>query len=425
MNRSIKQIVVLYGLILAFLATRRPLWLDELMQLTSTYQRSCAQTLHFAALNPGGVPLGYLGQYAFVNALGHPVYTAHLFSIFCAMIGLASLLWLTQLLGIGDRWLWVALAFSALPLSLRYAVEARPYGAALAACILATALLVRLEQQPNFWRAFLYGAAVAIGIYLQPYSAFVAVAHFLWLWRRPAAKYVFFAGVCAALSFVPWYLYARTLWIRSVTGRGFTTLTWRILPIIFRELSGGGYWLTGALLVLAWLGYRRTTMPKSTRHLLLLWAVVPLPLVILANSFFHYFFAIRQLFFVIPALCLLAVEGWLSIHGRWRLTLAIVLMVVAGIYDVRWFTQWKEDWSLSAAAARQMVRPGTCVAAIPNWTADFYKLYQPLLPLCQEGAAQGNASVLLVAPFAAPGERQAVGNAQPLDEMGGIAVFHR
>ena len=192
--------------------------------------------------------------------------------------------------------------------------------------------------------------------------------------------------------------------------------------MILRELSGGGYLLTGALLALSLGGFRRIQMSKSAKRLLLLWIVVPVPLAILGNLLFHYFFATRQLFFIIPPLCLLATEGIRALQNGWRPVVAVTLAAVACVYDVRWFSHSKEDWSLPAAQARRVVVPGTCVLAVPKAAADFYRLYEPSLPFCSEHGGS-KVSVVLVAPYATKEQRESVQNAGPPTEMGGTTFF--
>jgi mannosyltransferase len=329
------------------------------------------------------------------------------------------------LLAASSAWLSVALLFALLPVSLRYAVEARQYGPALALSICASALLVWLDQHPAWPKAALYSVVLALGIYAQPYVAFVAVAHLLWAWRRISFKYVLLGAALAAILFLPWYLYARGLWVHAVTEAGYqSSLNWKTPLMILRELSGGGYLLTLALLALAACGYLRTGMGNSAKRLLILWITVPLPLVLAANALFHYFFAIRQLLFIVPPLCILAAEGVWALQKGWRPLVTVALLVVACVHDIRWFSHAREDWSLPAAAARKWAVPGTCVLVVPEHAADLYRLYQPSLPFCFEGGAT-KASVVLVSPYATAEERASMPNPAsfaPAVELGGSEV---
>jgi uncharacterized membrane protein len=310
------------------------MWLDERLQLSDTYQRTLSDTMARVAHNPGGVPLAYLAENVMVNAMGHPLYSAHLFSILCAVGGMASLIWLVKLLGAPSAWQTAAVTYALLPLVLRYAVEARQYGPALAFSICATSLLVWLDRQPTWQRAALYAFALALGLYSQPYVGFTAVAHLLWALRRKSFKYVFGGCISAALLFLPWYVYVRALWAQAVAEGGYqSSVNWKTPLMLLRELSGGGYLLTLALIALAVRGYHRAN------RLLLFCVIIPIPLVLASNAWFHYFFAIRQLLFILPPLCILAAQGLATLPKPSRQAIAALLALIALVYDVRWFTQ--------------------------------------------------------------------------------------
>lgn len=415
----------LYALLLCLLAPLRPLWLDELLQLSDAYGRSLTVTSNRVAHNPGGVPLAYLAENVLVNATGQPIYMAHAFSILCAVGGLASLIWLVRLLGAAAGWRQAALLYALLPISLRYAVEARQYGPALALSIVATALLAWLDARPSWVKASAYALVLALGMYTQPYVGFVAAVHLLWAWRRECFRFVLAGAAAGAALFLPWYLYARGFWVQAVADAGYhSSLNWKTPLMMTRELSGGGYLLTGVLLVLAWRGYLRTGIPSSSKRLLLLWFVVPIPLVLLADLRFHYFFAIRQMLFVIPPLCVLAGEGLQALQKGWRPLVALALTAAACIYDVRWFGHSNENWKLPATEARRLVTAGTCVQVTPHAAADLYRLYEPSLPFCPEEGG-GKVSVMLVSPYATEADRDAAlnsGSFGPPVPLGGSEV---
>ncbi len=424
---SVGWVLAAYGLALCVLAPLRPLWLDELLQLSDTWRHTLAETVARVAHNPGGVPLAYLAENLLVNATGQPLYMARAFSVVCAAGGLASLIWLVRLLGVTGvtgGWRQAALIYALLPISLRYAVEARQYGPALALSIGATASLAWLDARPVRGKASIYALVLALGLYTQPYVGFVAAAHLLWAWRRGCFRFALAGVAAAAVLFLPWYLYARGFWAQAVTEAGYqSSLNWKTPLLIMRELSGGGYLLTVVLLVLAMRGYLRTGMPASSKRLLLVWIVVPIPLVLMADFVFHYFFAIRQLLFIVPPLCVLAGEGLQALQPAWRPLVAVALTVVALVYDARWFGHAKENWRLPAVQARRLLTPGTCVQAVPASAAELYRLYEPSLPFCSEGA--GKASVLLVSPYASEEDREAARNLRsfgPPVEMGGSEV---
>jgi hypothetical protein len=65
---------------------------------------------------------------------------------------------------------------------------------------------------------------------------------------------------------------------------------------------------------------------------------VPVPLALIVNAWFHYFFAIRQLLFIVPPLCLLAAQGLWSLPKPGRTALTVTLALAALVYDFHWFT---------------------------------------------------------------------------------------
>ena len=318
------------------LAPLRPLWLDEVLQLSDTYHNRLDETTDRVAHNPGGVPLPYLVQNIFVNSVGHPFYSARALAVLWAIAAMAAFVWLVRLLHTG--WLPAALSFALMPISLRYALEVRQYGPALAFVVLATALLLWLDRQPSAGRAALYALALSGGLYSHPYVAFAIMAHAIWVFRRPSARYVFPACACAVLSFVPWYLHAHTYWIQAVIKGGYqSNFTWRTMLMIPHELSGGGYVLTCAVIALAIYGYRRTEIEPSAKNLLALCILTPLPLVMAANIVFRYFFAIRQLIFILPPLCILFAEGLRALPKVPRAALGTLLLLIAVGVDIHWF----------------------------------------------------------------------------------------
>lgn len=312
------------------LAPLRPLWLDEVLQLSDTYHNRLDETTDRVAHNPGGVPLPYLVQNIFVNAVGHPFYSARALAVLWAVMAMASFIWLARQLHTG--WLPAALSYALMPIALRYALEVRQYGPALAFVILATALLIWLDRQPTPGRAALYGFALACGLYSHPYTVFALLAHAVWALRRSAARYIFSSCAFAILAFIPWYLHSRAYWVQAVVKGGYqSNFTWRTMLMIPHELSGGGHVLTCAVIGLAVYGYRKTGIEKN---LLALCILVPLPLVAAANLLFRYFFAIRQLIFIVPALCILFAEGLRALPKTPRAIVASLLLCFALATDI-------------------------------------------------------------------------------------------
>ena len=338
------------------------------------------------AHNPGGVPLAYLAKNLLVNGTGQPLYMAHAFSIVCAIGGLASLIWLARLLGTAGGWRQAAILYAVVPISLRYAVEARQYGPALALSIGATGLLAWLDERPGWGKRR----------YTHWFSGWDCIRNRISrLWRRRiwfgrggagVSALAWWASQWLAVLFLPWYLYARGFWAQAVTEAGYqSSINWKTPLMMMRELSGGGYLLTAVLVILAVRGYLRTGMPHSSKRLLLLWMVVPIPLVLAADSLFHYFFAIRQIAAHRAAAVSAGGRGAASIadgletHSSCRAHSGGVGLRCALVRPR------EGKLGLPAAEARRLLAPGRCVEAVPRSAADLYRFYEPLLPFCSDG----------------------------------------
>ena len=180
--------------------------------------------------------------------------------------------------------------------------------------------IARLARPVASWaKAFLYAVVVALGMYTQPYVAFVAAAHLLWALRQKCFRFAFAGAALGALLFFPGIWYARGFWAQAVQEAGYrSSLTWTTPLMVARELSGAGYLLTVALFVLAVRGYFQTQMPNSAKRLLLLWIVVPVPLVMFNDSLFHYFFPrFGRCYFICAAAQCAGGRGARSVDKAW------------------------------------------------------------------------------------------------------------
>src|SRR5258706_6838373 len=158
-QRPIWPWLATYGAVLLWLARRLPFWLDEVRQLIGTTQRSLAEVIHFVPENPGGVPLGYLVQFAFVHVIGPSRLGARLPSAIFSVLGCWVLAGLAREAGVSR--FATLLVFAILPIQLRYAVEARPYSQALFFSMLSTWLLLRLRRSQEWRTVAWYGASIA------------------------------------------------------------------------------------------------------------------------------------------------------------------------------------------------------------------------------------------------------------------------
>src|SRR6202040_2672130 len=114
--------------------------------------------------------------------------------------------------------LLAAILYAISPLTLRYALEARPYAQAACWSVFSTVLFLSLIRQPTLGKAAGYAALVAAGLFTQPYSLFVPVAHLVWLLFTRSVKeksrVALLAGTAvalAAVAFLPWYFKAHAI----------------------------------------------------------------------------------------------------------------------------------------------------------------------------------------------------------------------
>ena len=147
--RPVVIVTALFGVVVLVLLGLLPFWLDEVLQLIGTQPAATIRdVVRYVPQNPGGVPLGYLVQHAFLALAGVSRFTAR---VPPAAFGIASV-WLVGLLArrLGIREPWMAAAvFAVLPISLRYATEARPYSQAIFLSVAGLFTGFRLAESPE------------------------------------------------------------------------------------------------------------------------------------------------------------------------------------------------------------------------------------------------------------------------------------
>jgi hypothetical protein len=202
-----------------------------------------------------------------------------------------------------------------------------------------TEIFLSLPERPG--RKWLYVALTALAALTQPYALFVTAAH-AFFGRVPIA-----AIAVSALALGPWYAHFRADW-SGVGTQQLAAFDPKSLLVLAHEISGSGYVGTGILLA--------GIVPAVHRPQWVWLACVAIPLVgvFAANAALHYFFATRQLIFILPALALLFTKG----ANR----LLIAAFLAASLYeDVQWFRKPRENWQAAADAIQREVSQGACV----------------------------------------------------------------
>ena len=384
----------------------RPLWLDEILQLRETRTPSAEQMIANLPRNAGAAPLGYLVQHSMLRVTGYSVRRARLPA---AIFGIATVFTVAVLaseLGVQNAWVAAAL-FAFFPMTLRYATESRVYPQALFLSVLATLAYLRLSKQPTAPRTLVYWLALTAAAWTQPYSACVGIAHILWSARfreRRATVYGSIAVAGAIAAFLPWYLWSKGRWAETVAGGALHfSASWKTPLLLFRELTGGGYWCGALVLVLCVIAVARRLPNERARALLVLLILVPLVCIFTADGALDYFVASRQFMWVLPALALLAAVP-VQRGSRTAAALTALTAVVCVVEDVRYFRKPQEDWAVAADAIAKQEKQGACFSAAPANLTYLYEFFRPELARAH---CEAPSIVLAITPYTTNSQRDA------------------
>lgn len=405
-----------YGVVVAVLLGRLSFWLDEIIQLVGTRSGDFSSLPYLIQSSPGTVPLGWISQILAVRWLGYSPEVARLPSALSSIGSCLCLLVVARYMKARIAWLPTVL-FALLPLQFRYALEGRPYAMTVWLSLLSTWLFLRLVRRGRAVDGLLYILTLTAGLYAQPFSIFVAAAHWIWLATSKVAgrarlmALVGVSTVTSLLAFMPWYFYVRSTWRQTITTNHFAFhLSWKIPLMIVREISGASYWGSGLLILLAAIALRRKRPTGQWSRLLLLLVIVPICGALAADAVFGYFLAIRQMILVLPALALLAAEGLIALHDRSKMLGRLVGALLIGIlvrYDYQWLRQPREDWEAAAQALVEQSRaPGSCLMVVPLESLGFYTFFRSSLgqSICQGSGRQSASTIILaISPYRTSG----------------------
>jgi uncharacterized membrane protein len=407
---------VSYALVLAALATRTSLWVDEVLQLLGTRDEpTVTGLLKWVMINPGGVPLGYLTQKLAIHGLGYSSLTARLPSIIFAVLTCFGVAVMCRQLGLRCHKM-AAVILAASPLVFRYGFEARPYSQALFTTICTSVIFLWLQERPVWKRMGVYVATVAIGLYTQPFSVFIPVAHAAsMVLDRDTRKrectqsplHTLIAVAIGCLLFLPWMLAAHHQWRTSIaTSKYAFSLNVSLLSSILREV-GGSYLITSLLIAACLTALRLRSMPRRASFLLIMMIVIPLFGTLVADAIFGYFFAARQLLFLLPPLTILASEGISELLKRrtsWGAAVLISILVASLHQDIRMVLKPREDWHAAALNIGRSIGADGCFLAAPTEWAALYEFFDHDLTVrrCSDSALRSaDPIVLAITPYTA------------------------
>lgn len=401
--RTSAMVAALFVVVLLGLSPVLPFWLDEVLQLAGTTpDNSVAQVIAYVPQNPGGVPLGYLVQHAFLEVGGINRWGARLPSVLFAGGAIFMVALLARQLG-AEMPEFSGLVLGILPIVLRYATEGRPYSQGLFLSVSTLVCGIWLADRPSWGRGAVYFLTVAAGLYTQPFTVFTAVAQVGWLWWRgswSAAKWAFVALLLAALAFVPWLLYARGGWQQTIATSQFQfSASPRIPLMLLKELTGAGYFGGGILVICAIVALRRPGLAFESKLLLSAAVVVPVVGGLIADAFFGYFLAIRQFIWVLPPLAILAAEGMVRVPGPWRAVPRLALLIAALVAAVGHFSNPRENWEAAAEELARLTPAGACLEVITPDQALYYEFFRPELK--KRRCENSRIRVVAVSPYGA------------------------
>jgi 4-amino-4-deoxy-L-arabinose transferase-like glycosyltransferase len=385
----------LYAVTLILLIPGKPLWVDEIIDLGGVRNVSdVSGLLAFVPRNAGGVPLGYLVDFWMIRLFGYSVFVVRLPPVLFTVAACAAVYVLARQTKLRMPLLAVIL-YAVSPLNVRYALEARPYAQAACWSVFSTVVFLSLIRQPTFAKAAGYGALVAAGLFTQPYSVFVPVAHLIWLlFTRSVqnkSRVIVLAGTAvavASLAFLPWYFKAHAAWQGAVSSGARFVVTGKDLLVIPHELMGTGFIgaaLTGIAIVVA-LGWSSLYKDET-----LFWAhylAIPLLLVPAADAYFGYFLAARQMIFVLVPISVLLVA---CAELRWAWVVPLALGIAMLYEDVHWVRRPGEGWQAAAAQLKE----ASCTMFVPSGARSLYAFFEPKLRECDENTLTTAGSVAL------------------------------
>ncbi len=397
-TRALAAFLTVYTVVLLGLLTRLSLWLDEIIDLRQIRDSNPARLIAQVPLNAGGVPLSYLVRAASIHLLGYSVFSARLPSLVFSVLAALGIYVLARQVRLRYPLLPVVI-FCLFPIQIRYALESRPYSQALAIAAWTTVAFLYMQNRPTFSRASLYTLLVLAGLYMQPYTIFVPLAHLLWSLRnKRVAIFTLISIALASLAFLPWQLWVVHLWRSSAASQQHYVVEPRSSLMIAKELVGAGYLGTLVTVLFALLALR----PNGIRYrqLWVLFAACSLFLPVLADVLFNYFLATRQLITVLIPLALLSAAGleqlWLR-NARFAATVctAFALILLAG--TIQFFRRPRENWQTASAQLKLVANRGGCLVFAPASSETLYTFFVPDLSghSCPADSLAGHAPVAL------------------------------
>jgi hypothetical protein len=386
----------LYALTLILLIPLKPLWVDEIVDLGGIRNVSDVHgVLEFVPNNAGGVPLGYLVDFAMIRLFGYSVFIVRLPSVLFTVLTCAGVYVLARQTSMRGP-LLAAILYAVSPLALRYGLEARPYAQAACWSVFSTVVFLSLIRRPAWGKTGAYAVLAAAGLYSQPYSIFVPVAHLMWLVltrsvkeKRRALGRTGAAVALASLAFLPWFLKTHAAWQGAIRSGVRFAVAGKDLLVIPHELMGTGY--AGAVLAVMAIvvALKWSSWTKEEKLFWTVYTAIPILLVPAADAYFGYFMAARQAIFALVPISLL-IGACVDVR-RWGWVVSAALLIAMVYEDVRWIRRPGEGWQAAAA----QLKAADCTISIPSGARTMYTFFEPQLRICDENTLTAAGTIAL------------------------------
>jgi uncharacterized membrane protein len=369
----------------------KQLWLDEIIQVLHSRPHSIIEILQHLGLKEGGAPLDYFVQHFLMRAFGTLVPLEVSARFHAALFGSISILLLYvaafRLLRNRRAAVLAAGIYAFFPLHQHYSQEGRPY--ALFVLTILLLFILHLQARSHCSRTILvfFAICAVLSYYVHPFTAmfFGALVASNLLELKAGMQKInlqFFspliAGMAGAVLFIPWVVYS----FASTRGDIARPLSFRMIPALIQGFGDGSYPISILVLSLAVLGaiYLHRSGIDSL-NLLGCWILVPIPFLLTILHWRSYFFAIRQLIFVTPAVAILAacgIERLLALNGKKAMVIpAIYTCMSLSVIGLHYPDRRTDFRGAGHFLARTMTEGDRIVA--PN-TLPILSLYFPRLP---------------------------------------------
>jgi uncharacterized membrane protein len=299
----------------------KQLWMDEIIQVLHSRPVAFKEILAGVAQDRGGAPLDYLIQHFFLaHSFGTVEWNARFHA---ALFGVLSVLLIfivcRELFNDSRLSLMCALLLCFYPFHHHYSQEGRPYSLFLFLTLILYFLLFRSLKNNSGRLWIIFTIVATFAFYANAYTAIVLASQLIFLIYHYCRQHevdrdalrrggcFILSATLAAAAYLPWQEYS----FSNAKGNTPPEINFRLILQMIKGLGDGSYPLAGILILLAATGIYALIKMKRQIELgaLLIWFVVPLPIIMSILAWRNYFFAERQLLFISPALLILAGAG--------------------------------------------------------------------------------------------------------------------